>query len=91
MGCSKNLVDSENLLRQFAAIGCDFHHNPEELHGDIAVINTCGFIGDAKEESVNQILNLVEHKTAGQLKEIYVMGCLSERYREELKSRNPRS
>ena len=64
MGCSKHLVDSENLLRQFAAIGCDFHHNPEALHGDIAVINTCGFIGDAKEESINQILSLVEHKRA---------------------------
>ena len=89
MGCSKNLVDSENLLRQFAAIGCDFHHNPEVLHGDIAVINTCGFIGDAKEESINQILSLVEHKAAGQLKEVYVMGCLSERYREELKAEIP--
>ena len=62
MGCSKNLVDSENLLRQFAAIGCDFHHNPDELHGDIAVINTCGFIGDAKEESINSIIELVEQK-----------------------------
>lgn len=65
MGCSKNLVDSENLLRQFAAIGCDFHHNPDELHGDIAVINTCGFIGDAKEESINSIIELVEQKNEG--------------------------
>ena len=71
-GYPQKVVIAENLLRQFAAIGCNFHHNPEELHGDIAVINTCGFIGDAKEESVNQILNLVEHKAAGQLKEVYV-------------------
>lgn len=89
MGCSKNLVDSERLLQQFASIGYDFHHNPDELHGDIAVINTCGFIGDAKEESVNAILELCEQKQAGQLKEVYVMGCLSERYREELRQEIP--
>ena len=91
MGCSKNLVDSENLLRQFAAIGCNFHHNPDELHGDIAVINTCGFIGDAKEESINSILELVEQKNEGTLNRVYVMGCLSERYRKELRGRNPGS
>ena len=89
MGCSKNLVDSENLLRQFAAIGCNFHHNPDELHGDIAVINTCGFIGDAKEESVNSILELVEQKNEGMLNRVYVMGCLSERYRKELREEIP--
>ena len=89
MGCSKNLVDSENLLRQFAAIGCDFHHNPETLHGDIAVINTCGFIGDAKEESINAILELAEQKAEGKLRKVYVMGCLSERYRSELKEEIP--
>ena len=89
MGCSKNLVDSENLLRQFAAIGCNFHHNPDELHGDIAVINTCGFIGDAKEESVNSILELVEQKNEGILNRVYVMGCLSERYRKELREEIP--
>lgn len=89
MGCSKNLVDSERLLQQFAAIGYDFHHNPDELHGDIAIINTCGFIGNAKEESVNAILELCEQKQAGQLKEVYVMGCLSERYREELREEIP--
>lgn len=89
MGCSKNLVDSERLLRQFEAIGYDFHHNPDELHGDIAVINTCGFIGDAKEESINAILELCEQKEAGHLKEVYVMGCLSERYRTELKEEIP--
>lgn len=89
MGCSKNLVDSELLLRQFEAIGYDFYHNPEELHGDIAIVNTCGFIGDAKEESINTILELCEQKESGNLKEVYVMGCLSERYREELKVEIP--
>lgn len=89
MGCSKNLVDSEHLLRQFEAIGCNFYHNPDELHGDIAVINTCGFIGDAKEESINAILELCEQKKKGNLNEVYVMGCLSERYREELKAEIP--
>lgn len=89
MGCSKNLVDSERLLRQFEAIGYHFHHNPEQLHGDIVVINTCGFIGDAKEESINAILELCEQKSQGKLKKVYVMGCLSERYREELKEEIP--
>lgn len=89
MGCSKNLVDSEQLMRRFAAAGYEFYHNPEELHGDIAVINTCGFIGDAKEESVNEICNLVELKSDGLLNQIIVMGCLSERYRKELEEEIP--
>lgn len=84
MGCSKNLVDSEHLLRQFAAQGFTIHHNPEQHHGDIAVINTCGFIGDAKEESINMILELCNEKEEGRLKAVYVMGCLSERYLQEL-------
>lgn len=71
-------------MRRFAAAGHTFHHNPEELHGDIAVINTCGFIGDAKEESINEICNLVELKDQGLLKKVIVMGCLSERYRQDL-------
>ena len=62
MGCSKNLVDSEQLLRQFEAKGFLIHHNPETIHGDIAVVNTCGFIGDAKEESINMILSLCQMK-----------------------------
>lgn len=89
MGCSKNLVDSENLMRLFEGIGYDFHHNPERLHGDIAVINTCGFIGDAKEESVNGILDLCNRKENGEIKRIFVMGCLSERYRKELQAEIP--
>ncbi len=89
MGCSKNLVDSERLLRQFEAIGCAFHHNPDDLHGDIAVINTCGFIGDAKEESINAILELCRQKEEGNLRKVFVMGCLSQRYREELQAEIP--
>ena len=89
MGCSKNLVDSERLLRRFADAGCRVFHNPETIHGDIAVVNTCGFIGDAKEESINMILSLADAKEDGDLKEIYVMGCLSERYRKELAEEIP--
>ena len=89
MGCSKNLVDSENLMRQFEAIGYAFYHNPEELHGDIAVINTCGFIGDAKEESIAEILDLCARKADGEIERIFVMGCLSERYRKELQEEMP--
>ena len=73
MGCSKNLVDSENLMRQFEAIGYAFYHNPEELHGDIAVINTCGFIGDAKEESIAEILEFCEGKEDGEIERVFVM------------------
>jgi ribosomal protein S12 methylthiotransferase len=89
MGCSKNLVDSERLMQQFAAHGFTIHHNPETTHGDIAVVNTCGFIGDAKEESINMILSLCNQKEEGLLKRVYVMGCLSERYREELQEEIP--
>ena len=89
MGCSKNLVDSENLMRQFEQIGYTFYHNPESLHGDIAVINTCGFIGDAKEESITEILDLCNRKTEGEISRVFVMGCLSERYRKELQEEIP--
>lgn len=89
MGCSKNLVDSEHLLHQFEKAGFDIHHNPEIIHGDIAIVNTCGFIGDAKEESINMILNLCELKDEGKLNKIFVMGCLSERYLNELREEIP--
>lgn len=89
MGCSKNLVDSEQLLNQFQEHGFHVYHNPEKMHGDIAVINTCGFIADAKEESINMILELCELKEEGLLNHIYVMGCLSERYLEELRTEIP--
>ena len=89
MGCSKNLVDSEHLLRQFEEKGFTIYHNPDETHGDIAIVNTCGFIGDAKEESINMILSLCELKEEGNLNHLYVMGCLSERYLKELNQEIP--
>lgn len=84
MGCSKNLVDSEALMKRFAAAGYEFHHNPEKLHGDIAVINTCGFIGDAKEESINVIFEAVNALKSGYIENVHVFGCLAQRYRKEL-------
>ncbi|HBT86560.1 MAG: 30S ribosomal protein S12 methylthiotransferase RimO [Fermentimonas sp.] len=89
MGCSKNLVDSELLMRQLIANGYTLEHDPETPKGEIAVINTCGFIGDAKEESINMILSFAEAKKERGLKKLFVMGCLSERYREELQKEIP--
>ena len=84
LGCSKNLVDSERLMRQLEAVGYEVTHDAEELAGEIAVVNTCGFIADAQEESINMILELAQRKTEGDLKKLYVMGCLSERFMDEL-------
>lgn len=84
MGCSKNLVDSEQLIRQLEEAGYQVTHDPEVPQGEIAVINTCGFIGDAKEESINMILEFAQAKEEGDLEKLYVMGCLSERYLKEL-------
>lgn len=84
LGCSKNLVDSEHLLRQLEEAGYHVTHDAEHPHGEIAVINTCGFIGDAKEESINMILEFAQAKGEGMLEKLYVMGCLSERYLKEL-------
>lgn len=84
LGCSKNLVDSEQLITQLRANGYEVTHDAEKLEGDIVVINTCGFIGDAKEESINMILECCQAKEEGQLSKVFVMGCLSERYLKEL-------
>lgn len=89
MGCSKNLVDSEFLIRQFEAGGFSVAHDPEESEGDIVIVNTCGFIGDAKEESVEHILQYAEAKKSGEVKQLIVMGCLSERYMKDLKGELP--
>lgn len=89
MGCSKNLVDSEKLISMFREHGIQVHHNPERTHGDVAVINTCGFIGSAKEESINEIIELCNLKTDGELNKVFVMGCLSERYMDELREEIP--
>lgn len=89
MGCSKNLVDSEKLMHRFRSCGCRVFHNPEETHGDVVIVNTCGFIGDAKEESINMILSLSELREDGDIERLYVMGCLSERYMRELSEEIP--
>lgn len=89
LGCSKNLVDSERLLKQLELSGFQAFHNSDNVDGDIVIINTCGFIGDAKEESINMILTYAEAKNEGRIKELYVMGCLSERYRDDLLAEIP--
>ena len=89
LGCSKNLVDAERVMRQLEAVGWTCVHDPEEPKGEVCVINTCGFIGDAKEESVNMILQMAERKKKGKLNTLIVMGCLSERYRAELEEELP--
>lgn len=89
LGCSKNLVDAERVMRQMEAAGWQCVHDPEEPKGEVCVINTCGFIGDAKEESINMILQMAERKKKGKLRKLIVMGCLSERYRAELEAELP--
>lgn len=89
MGCSKNLVDSEHLIRQFEANGFKVEHDPETPKGEIAIINTCGFIEAAKQESIDVILEFAQAKDEGRLKKLYVMGCLSERYQKELATEIP--
>jgi ribosomal protein S12 methylthiotransferase len=90
LGCSKNLVDSERLLSMLANVGMDARIADSPTHkAEVAIINTCGFIGDAKEESINTILEAIQSKQAGKIKRIFVMGCLSERYLDELKAELP--
>mgnify|MGYP000443635143 CR=1 FL=1 len=89
MGCSKNLVDSETLMSQFEANGYKCTHDSKNPQGEIAVINTCGFIEAAKEESINTILEFVQAKEEGRLRRLYVMGCLSQRYQKELEAEIP--
>lgn len=89
LGCSKNLVDSEKLMRQLEKNGYKVTHDSSCPQGEIAVINTCGFIGDAKEESINTILEFCQAKEEGRLKQLYVMGCLSERYLNDLQVEIP--
>ena len=89
MGCSKNLVDSEVLLSQLLRDGFEVVHDSNDLDCDIVVINTCGFIHDAKEESINTILQFVEAKERGEIEKLYVMGCLSQRYKSDLEMEIP--
>ena len=89
MGCSKNLVDSERLIKQFQALGYSCTHDADLPRGEIVVVNTCGFIGDAKQESINMILQLAQAKEEGRIGHLFVMGCLSQRYRKELEKEIP--
>ncbi len=89
LGCSKNLVDSEHLIKQFQANGYTVEHNPTRVNGEIVVINTCGFIRDAQEESINTILELGEAKKHGKINKLFVMGCLSERFMKDLTQEIP--
>ena len=89
MGCSKNLIDSEILMKQFEENGYKCVHDSAHPKGEIVVVNTCGFIQDAKEESINTILELAQAKEEGRIKKLFVMGCLSQRYREELQKEIP--
>ena len=84
LGCSKNLVDSERLMRQFEAAGYRVAHNPDRVDGETVVVNTCGFIADAQQESIDTILSLGEAKRQGKIRNLLVMGCLSERFRADL-------
>ena len=89
LGCSKNLVDSETLMGLFESRGYHVTHDAENPQGEIAIVNTCGFIEDAKQESIDTILELVQAKEEGRLERIYVMGCLSERYLADLETEIP--
>ena len=89
LGCSKNLVDAERVMRRLEVAGYTCVHDAPEPKGEIAIINTCGFIGDAKEESINMILQMAERKKHRQLRQLYVMGCLSQRYMQELTAEIP--
>jgi len=89
LGCSKNVVDSEKLLKQFEAGGYSITHDSDDFSAGTVIINTCGFINDAKEESVDTILKYVRAKESDLINNLYVMGCLSERYAETLKVEIP--
>ncbi len=89
LGCSKNSVDSEVLIRQLESADIMATHNPEDISCDTVIVNTCGFIGDAKEESIDMIVELLDEKSRGNISKVVVFGCLSQRYMEELKSELP--
>ena len=89
LGCSKNLVDSEMLMGLMEANGYQCTHDSDDPQGEIVVVNTCGFINDAKEESINTILEFAQAKTEGRIEKLFVMGCLSERYLAELEAEIP--
>ena len=89
LGCSKNLVDSEKLMAQIRANGLKVRHDPDMVAAETVIINTCGFIGDAQEESINMILECGELKKSGKIGHLYVMGCLSQKFHKELMAEIP--
>ena len=89
LGCSKNTVDSEHLAAQLAAVGYKITFDSDRANADVVVINTCGFIGDAKQESIDTILSAAQLKAAGKIEELFVVGCLSQRYADELRPELP--
>jgi ribosomal protein S12 methylthiotransferase len=89
LGCSKNVVDSEKLLAQLKAGGFKIVHDSGDFSADTVIINTCGFINDAKEESIDTILRFIKAKESGKIRNLYVMGCLSERYMDALRTEIP--
>ena len=86
LGCSKNTVDSEHLMAQLAAAGYTVTHDSDRTDAKVVVINTCGFIGDAKQESIDMILRAAAAKQTGKIERLFVVGCLSERYADELRA-----
>ncbi|MBQ5836797.1 MAG: 30S ribosomal protein S12 methylthiotransferase RimO, partial [Alistipes sp.] len=89
LGCAKNRVDSEHIAAQLAEAGYEIRFDSDKTDAKVVVVNTCGFIGDAKEESIDTILNCVEAKRAGLIEQLFVIGCLSERYADELREEIP--
>ena len=89
LGCSKNTVDSEHLAAQLTAMDYDIVFDSDRTDADVVVINTCGFIGDAKQESIDTILRAAQLKEQGEIEELFVVGCLSQRYAEELRPELP--
>ena len=89
LGCSKNTVDSEHLMARLAAAGYRVAFDSDRTDAEVVVINTCGFIGDAKQESIDMILRAAAAKTAGKIERLFVIGCLSERYADELRAEIP--
>ena len=89
LGCAKNRVDSEHIAAQLAKAGYEIRFDSDRTDAKVVVVNTCGFIGDAKEESIDTILNCVEAKRAGLIEKLFVIGCLSERYADELRTEIP--
>ena len=89
LGCAKNRVDSEHIAAQLAKAGYEIRFDSDRTDAKVVVVNTCGFIGDAKEESIDTILNCVEAKRAGLIEKLFVIGCLSERYADELREEIP--